>query len=53
MVFHGPADHVTVSREVLDALFGQAHTINTFSAEPVDPAVIAAVYEDIRWAPRR
>lgn len=51
MVFHGPANHIGVSREVLDGLFVQAHTINTFSAEPVDPGVIAAVYEDIRWAP--
>ena len=51
MVFHGPAAEAGVPREVLDALFAQAHTINTFSAEPVDPAVIAAVYEDIRWAP--
>ena len=51
MAFHGPADPLTLSREVLDALFVQAHTINSFSAEPVDPAVIATVYEDIRWAP--
>lgn len=39
------------SRNLLDALFVDAHTTNTFSNDAVDPAVIAAVYEDIRWAP--
>ena len=38
-------------RNLLDALFVDAHTTNTFSNDAVDPAVIAAVYEDIRWAP--
>lgn len=33
------------------SLFSAAHTAHAFSPEPVDPAVIAAVYEDIRWAP--
>lgn len=40
-----------LSRAVLDALFVDAHTTNTFSDDAVDPAVIAEVYHDIRWAP--
>ena len=51
MVLSEPYDAATVSREVLDALFQDAHTTNTFSNDPVDPAVIAAVYGDIKWAP--
>ena len=40
-----------LDRHLLDALFIDAHTTNTFSNDAVDPAVIAAVYQDIRWAP--
>ena len=40
-----------LSRNLLDTLFANAHTTNTFSNDAVDPAVIASVYEDIRWAP--
>lgn len=32
-------------------LFSGAHTTHAFRCDPVDPAVIGAVYEDIRWAP--
>lgn len=52
MVFHGSVDErASLHEEVLDRLFVEAHTTNTFSDEAVDPAVIAEVYEDIRWAP--
>ena len=37
-----------LDRHLLDALFIDAHTTNTFSNDAVDPAVIAAVYQDIR-----
>ena len=46
-----PHNGAGVPREMLDALFQDAHTTHTFSPDPVDPAVIAAVYEDLRWAP--
>ena len=39
------------TREMLDAIFANAHTTNTFSAQPVDPVLIARAYEDARWAP--
>lgn len=51
MVSHGRTSDAFVPRDVLNALFRDAHTTHAFSAEPVDPAVVAAVYEDIRWAP--
>lgn len=37
--------------EWCDRMFAAAHTTNTFSDDVVDPAVIAQVYEQIRWAP--
>ena len=40
-----------LSRDRLDMLFVDAHTTHTFSDDAVDPATIAAVYDDIRWAP--
>ena len=44
--------HTSVApRELLDELFGHAHTTHAFSDEKVPTSVIAAVYEDIRWAP--
>lgn len=38
-------------RDLLDALFINAHTTHAFSDDVVDPAVIASVYDDLRWAP--
>lgn len=35
----------------LDALFTEAHTAHSFRPDPVDPAIIAKAYEDLRWAP--
>lgn len=37
--------------EFLDRIFAAAHTTHTFSNDAVDPAVIAQVYDQIRWAP--
>jgi len=47
----GTADLSNITRELLDSIFVDAHTTNTFSTETVNPAVIAQAYEDIRWAP--
>lgn len=51
MVSTGPADSSAVTSQLLDLLFVEAHTTNTFSDVAVEPAVIARVYETIRWAP--
>lgn len=47
----GTADLSNITRELLDSIFIDAHTTNTFSTQTVNPAVIAQAYEDIRWAP--
>lgn len=47
----GSADLSVAMREMLDGIFANAHTTNTFSNDAVDPALIAQAYEDIRWAP--
>lgn len=51
MVSTGPADSSAATSQLLDVLFAEAHTTNTFSDDAVDPEVIAKVYETIRWAP--
>ncbi|NWN89386.1 MAG: malonic semialdehyde reductase [Micrococcaceae bacterium] len=51
MVETDPTDAAVATREVLDRVFTDAHTTNTFSQDPVDPVIIAQAYEDIRWAP--
>ena len=51
MVLSDPTNGAGMPRTMLDAIFQDAHTTNSFSSEPVDAAVIAGVYEDIRWAP--
>lgn len=35
----------------LDLLFHDARSVNTFAADPVDPAEVAAAYETLRWGP--
>lgn len=40
-----------LDQSALDSLFAAAHTVHSFTPEPVDPSVIAKVYEDLRWAP--
>lgn len=47
----GTADLSIATRELLDSIFANAHTTNTFTDDAVDPAVIAQAYNDIRWAP--
>ncbi|WP_022870497.1 malonic semialdehyde reductase [Yaniella halotolerans] len=47
----GSTDLSISTRELLDAIFVNAHTTNTFSDGAVDPALIAQAYEDARWAP--
>src|SRR5699024_10810350 len=51
MTESGSTDLSISTREMLDAIFPNAHTTNTFSDEAVDPALIAQAYEDVRWAP--
>ncbi|GAB3849795.1 malonic semialdehyde reductase [Nesterenkonia populi] len=41
----------TLDRETIGRLFEGSRTTNTFTDEPVDPALIQKVYEDLRWAP--
>lgn len=43
--------HPGFPRDLLDTLFLNAHTTHAFSPDAVDPAIIARVYDDIRWAP--
>lgn len=47
----GSADPSTATRALIDRIFADAHTTNTFSPDTVDPSIIAQAYEDIRWAP--
>ncbi len=47
----GSHDLPSSMREMLDGIFANAHTTNTFSDDAVDPTLIAQAYEDIRWAP--
>ena len=51
MVSPGSEDSSAATSKLLDMLFAEAHTTNTFSDAIVEPAVIAKVYETIRWAP--
>lgn len=51
MTESGSTDLSISTREMLDAIFANAHTTNTFSDDAVDPALIAQAYEDVRWAP--
>lgn len=41
----------TLDRAAIDRLFEGSYTTNTFTDEPVDPALIQKAYEDLRWAP--
>lgn len=41
----------TLSQGSLQRLFTEAHTTNSFTDEPVDPALIQQAYQDLRWAP--
>lgn len=41
----------TLESAALDRLFSRSHTTNTFTDEPVDPELVRAAYEDLRWAP--
>ncbi|WP_413452183.1 malonic semialdehyde reductase [Georgenia phoenicis] len=42
---------VLAATELHRALFHDARTTNTFTAEPVDVALVREVYEAVRWAP--
>lgn len=42
---------MSVSPEVQDRLFRDAHTANAFSSEPVSDEQLRAVYELIKWGP--
>lgn len=41
----------TLDRTAMDRLFSGSQTAISFSEDPVDPAVVQAAYEDLRWAP--
>lgn len=51
MVSGGPSHSTDEVRRVMDLMFASAHTTHAFSDHAVDPAIIAAVYDDIKWAP--
>lgn len=40
-----------LDQDALQRLFTAAHTTNSFTDEPVDPALVQRAYEDLRWAP--
>lgn len=45
------ATPVRLDDAALDVLFAGASTTNTFTADPVDVAVVRRAYENLRWAP--
>ena len=42
---------LTLDRAALERLFAGSHTTNSFTGDPVEPALIQRAYEDLRWAP--